>query len=57
VRELLNALTERGDPHRYVLYTRSRWDEPLDERFSWRERELSESVWHLHAARAANSRL
>ena len=27
----------------------------LDERFSWRERELPESVWHLHAAHAANA--
>ncbi len=54
VRELLRALAKRDDPHRYLLYTRRRWDEPLDERFSWRERELPESIWHLHAARAAN---
>lgn len=54
VRELLQALARRDDPHRYVLYTRKRWDEALDERFSWRERELPEAVWHLHAARAAN---
>jgi glycosyltransferase involved in cell wall biosynthesis len=54
VRELLRALAKRDDPHQYVLYVRRRWDEPLDERFSWRERELPESVWHLHAARAAN---
>jgi glycosyltransferase involved in cell wall biosynthesis len=54
VRELLRALAKRDDPHRYVLYVRRRWNEPLDERFSWWERELPESVWHLHAARAAN---
>jgi glycosyltransferase involved in cell wall biosynthesis len=54
VRELLRAFAARADPHRYVLYTRRRWDEPLDERFTWRERELPESVWHLHAARTAN---
>jgi glycosyltransferase involved in cell wall biosynthesis len=54
VRELLRALAKCDDPHRYVLYVRRRWDEPLDERFSWSERELPESIWHLHAARAAN---
>ena len=54
VRELLRALAKRDDPHRYLLYTRRGWDEPLDDRFSWRERDLPESVWHLHAAHAAN---
>lgn len=54
VRELLRALAKRDDPHRYLLYTRRRWDEPLDGRFTWRERELPEAVWHVHAAHAAN---
>lgn len=53
VRELLKALARRDDAHRYVLYTRKRWNEPLDDRFTWRERELPEAVWHLWAARAA----
>jgi len=54
VRELLRALARRGDPHGYVLYARRPWDEPVDERFSWRLRELPEAVWHLWAARAAS---
>ena len=54
VRELLKALVKQGDSNRYLLYTRKAWAEPLDERFSWRIRELPESVWHLHAARAAS---
>jgi glycosyltransferase involved in cell wall biosynthesis len=54
VRELLRALAKRDDPYRYLLYTRRRWDDPLDERFTWRKRELPEAVWHLHAARAAD---
>jgi glycosyltransferase involved in cell wall biosynthesis len=55
VRELLRALAKRNDPHRYLLYVRRRWEEPLDERFSWRERELPEAIWHIRAARAANA--
>jgi glycosyltransferase involved in cell wall biosynthesis len=35
VRELLRALAARDDPHRYRIYARSRWEEPLDERFEW----------------------
>jgi glycosyltransferase involved in cell wall biosynthesis len=54
VRELLRTLASRDDPHQYLLYVRRRWEEPLDERFSWHERELPEAVWHLHTARAAN---
>ena len=33
VRELLRALGDRADAHRYVCYARRRWDEPLDDRF------------------------
>ncbi len=36
VRELLRALAGRDDDHRYVLYTRNPWEEPLDARFEWR---------------------
>lgn len=55
VRELLRALSERApDSHRYLLYARSRWEEPLDERFSWRLIGAREPWWHLAAARAAN---
>ncbi len=55
VREFLRRSRKRDDQHRYVLYTREAWKEAIfDERFSWRERELPEAVWHLDAARAAN---
>jgi glycosyltransferase involved in cell wall biosynthesis len=53
VRELLRALAARDDAHRYLLYARRRWEEPLDERFQWRERELPDAVWHAEAARNA----
>jgi glycosyltransferase involved in cell wall biosynthesis len=54
VRELLRALARRNDDHRYSLYTRRRWDEQLDGRFSWRERQLPEAVWHIWAASDAS---
>jgi glycosyltransferase involved in cell wall biosynthesis len=55
VRELLRGLAAREDRgHRYVLYARSAWDEPLDSRFSWRLIGARNPVWHLRAARAAN---
>jgi glycosyltransferase involved in cell wall biosynthesis len=54
VRELVRALRERDDHHRYVLYARERWDEPLDERFSWGLIPSRDPVWHLRAARAAS---
>jgi glycosyltransferase involved in cell wall biosynthesis len=55
VRELLRALAARDDDHVYELYARSRWDEPLDERFNWRLSAARDPVWHLRAARAASS--
>ena len=54
VREVLRALAQRDDGHRFVLYTRERWDEPLGERFEWRPIRARDPVWHLRAARAAN---
>jgi len=54
VRELLRALARRDDPHAYVLYGRTSWDEPLDERFSWRLAKLPDALWHVSAARAAS---
>jgi glycosyltransferase involved in cell wall biosynthesis len=49
VRELLRALSLRPDDHRYLLYARSRWDEPLDERFAWRLRGLPDPLWNFWA--------
>ena len=54
VRELLRSLARRSDPHRYVCYARTRWDGPLDERFSWCLIEAPDPVWHLRAARSAD---
>jgi glycosyltransferase involved in cell wall biosynthesis len=54
VRELLRAIAARGNDDRYLLYARTRWDEPLDERFEWRLIPTPDPLWHLRAARAAN---
>jgi alpha-1,3-rhamnosyl/mannosyltransferase len=55
VRELLRALNDREDPHRYILYARRAWAEgELDDRFTWRAVPSSDPWWHVAAARAAN---
>src|SRR5947209_16181474 len=54
VRELLRALAEREDPHRYLCYARTRWPEPLDDRFRWKEINAPDPVWHARAAGAAS---
>jgi glycosyltransferase involved in cell wall biosynthesis len=53
VRELLRALAAREDAHAYRCYARTRWEEPLDARFEWREIGARDPLWHLRAARAA----
>ena len=52
VRELLRAFAARDDPHRYRLYARERWDEHLDDRFTWRLGPRAGAAWHPWAARA-----
>ena len=55
VRELLGALAARADAERrYVLYARTAWEEPLDERFSWRLLKASDPGWNVLAAFAAS---
>jgi alpha-1,3-rhamnosyl/mannosyltransferase len=55
VRELLRALSERRDPHRYLLYARRRWDgTELDERFSWVTVAAGDPWWHVGTALRAN---
>ncbi len=54
VRELLRALAAREDSHRYVLYARTPWQEPLDGRFEWRLIKARDPWWNLLAARAAS---
>ncbi|HWF51704.1 MAG TPA: glycosyltransferase family 1 protein [Solirubrobacteraceae bacterium] len=53
VRELLRALGERNDPHRYVCYARQPWEAGLDERFQWRLIGLPDPWWHARTAWAA----
>jgi glycosyltransferase involved in cell wall biosynthesis len=55
VRELLEALARRPDPHRYLLYARSRWAGTLDDRFRWRIDGAADPLWNLRTARAASS--
>src|SRR5436853_2709635 len=52
VRELLQAFAARAEPHRYRLYARSAWHEPLDERFAWELGPANVVSWHLWAGRA-----
>jgi glycosyltransferase involved in cell wall biosynthesis len=54
VRELLAALGERDDPHRYRCYARTRWPHTLDERFEWRLVDGRDPLWHWRAARAVD---
>jgi len=54
VRELLRAFAARDDDHRYRIFVRRAWDEPLDERFSWELIGARDPVWHILAARAAD---
>src|SRR5271155_4694777 len=54
VRELLRAFAGREDGHTYRCYARTRWEEPLDERFQWREIEARDPWWHVLTARAAS---
>jgi glycosyltransferase involved in cell wall biosynthesis len=56
VRELLRALAAQDEgSHRYALYARRAWGEPLlDERFSWRLIAARDPLWHVMCARAAS---
>jgi glycosyltransferase involved in cell wall biosynthesis len=55
VRELLTALARRDDDHVYVLYARTPWDGPLDERFRWSVIGSRDPIWHMRVARAASA--
>jgi glycosyltransferase involved in cell wall biosynthesis len=50
VREVLRALARRDDDHRYVLFARTAWPEPLDERFTWRLIARPDPWWNVEAA-------
>jgi glycosyltransferase involved in cell wall biosynthesis len=52
-RELIRALAAREEPHRYRLYAHTRWDEPLDGRFTWALSPATGLRWHLGVAHRA----
>jgi glycosyltransferase involved in cell wall biosynthesis len=58
VRELLRGLAAEPDSgHEYLLFARSRWEDPAladDGRFRWVLIERPDPEWHLRAARRAN---
>jgi glycosyltransferase involved in cell wall biosynthesis len=53
VRELLRELAADPGGHDYVLYARSRWAQPLGERFRWALVEGHDAVWHARIGRLA----
>lgn len=54
VRELLRALAARDDPHTYLCYARTPWEQGIDERFRWRLIPAPDPIWHWKAAASAN---
>ena len=54
VRELLRELALREEPHRYRLYARAAWEEPVDPRFTWGLIDAPDPRWNLRAARQAS---
>jgi glycosyltransferase involved in cell wall biosynthesis len=50
VRELLRALAARPGEHRFRVYARTAWEEPVDERFTWVLNGAPDPVWHVRAA-------
>jgi glycosyltransferase involved in cell wall biosynthesis len=56
VREVLRALADRDEPHRYVCYAREEWSQQLDERFTWRSISAPDLLWHWLATRDSNRR-
>lgn len=43
----------RSEPHRYLCYARTAWEEPLDQRFCWKLTRTPDPVWHVRVADAA----
>jgi glycosyltransferase involved in cell wall biosynthesis len=57
VRELLRALAQRPEPHRYLLYARTPWDQaPRDARFVWRLIPSPDPLWHARVAASVDRR-
>jgi glycosyltransferase involved in cell wall biosynthesis len=56
VRELIRSLRDSDAAHEFVLAARERWDEPLDERFSWWLDGGADPWWNIKVGAAAHRR-
>jgi glycosyltransferase involved in cell wall biosynthesis len=56
VRELIRALRDSDAPHEFALAARARWDEPLDERFSWWLDGAADPWWNVKVGATAHRR-
>jgi alpha-1,3-rhamnosyl/mannosyltransferase len=56
VRELVRSLHEGDVDHQFVLAARERWDEPLDERFSWWLDGSADPSWNVKVGATAHRR-
>jgi glycosyltransferase involved in cell wall biosynthesis len=56
VRELLRSLNTSDVAHEFVLAARERWEEPLDERFSWWLDGAADPWWNVKAGASAHRR-
>jgi glycosyltransferase involved in cell wall biosynthesis len=56
VRELIRSLHQSGAPHEFVLAARERWDEPLDDRFSWWLDGAGDPWWNVKVGATAHRR-
>jgi glycosyltransferase involved in cell wall biosynthesis len=56
VRELIRSLRDSDAPHEFVLAARDRWDEPLDERFSWWLAGAADPWWNVQVGATAHRR-
>ena len=56
VRELIRSLRDSDVEHELVLAARERWDEPLDERFTWWLESAADPWWNIRVGAAAHRR-
>jgi glycosyltransferase involved in cell wall biosynthesis len=56
VRELIRSLDESDAPHEFVLAARQRWEEPLDDRFSWWLDGAADPWWNVKVGATAHRR-
>jgi glycosyltransferase involved in cell wall biosynthesis len=56
VRELIRSLRDSDVEHELVLAARERWDEPLDERFTWWLESAADPWWNIRVGATAHPR-